>query len=133
MLGLESVAAEGVVVERVLRAADGDFAVLVRPLALGLAVSMRFGDVVRPVLPTLAPVLLCADDGESPLVESACATPVAPFSAAQTPKVRAPVPAQIESLLWSGWAPCWLTVRRRRDLAGFVARCRAAMVCSHVR
>ncbi|KDF01170.1 hypothetical protein Y900_020070 [Mycolicibacterium aromaticivorans JS19b1 = JCM 16368] len=110
-LGVEAAAAKGVVVERVLRAADGDFAGLVPVLVPDLAAPARLGDVARPVLPTLAPVLPCADDEVPPLVESAWATAVAPFNAAQTPIVRVPAPSQIDSLLWGGWKPRRLTVR----------------------
>ncbi|BBX09154.1 hypothetical protein MAIC_39570 [Mycolicibacterium aichiense] len=96
---LESAAAAGVAAGVMRRAADVDFAGMVRLLAPGLTVPVRLGAVVRPVPPTFAPVLLCADDGESSLGESAWATPVAPFSAAQTPRARAPVPNQIDTLL----------------------------------
>ncbi|KAA0103226.1 hypothetical protein CIW47_23240 [Mycolicibacterium sp. P1-5] len=72
MDGPESAAAEGAtfdVVVRLVRAVV--FATLVRSAAPVLGAAVCFGVVARPVLPTLAPVLLCAVDIESPPAESA--------------------------------------------------------------
>ncbi|AKK28959.1 hypothetical protein AB431_22330 [Mycobacterium sp. EPa45] len=98
--GLESAAAEGATVDVVVRLAPAvDFATLVRSVLPALWVPARFGELARPLPPTVEPVLPCADDVESLPVESACATPVAPGNAVQIPTARALIPTKFGSLL----------------------------------
>ena len=76
-----------------------DCAVGARAAGPDVGVAECFGEVARPLPPIDERELLCAEDAESLPVESACAIPVAPDSAAQTPTVSAPAPNQDESLL----------------------------------
>jgi hypothetical protein len=76
-----------------------DFVELGRLVVRALESLVLAFDAERPELPTLGPALLWLDDAESPLGESAWASPVALASDVQTPTVRAPVPSHNESLL----------------------------------
>ncbi|WP_158249055.1 hypothetical protein [Mycobacterium sp. ENV421] len=90
-------AAEGATDDLGVRAAPGADFGLARSADPASAVC--FGGLARPVLPTAERLPLWADGVESPRAESACATPVAVDSAAQTPTARVPAPNQIETLL----------------------------------